>query len=172
MFAVNRNIKLILSKCRAFLYGSVIGKGTIISSNVQLSKDVEIGKYGYIGPNCNFRGNIKIGNFFLCADSVHVVGGDHRFDLIGIPVINQGRDKAVHNSKTFIGTDVWIGRNVTIMRGVSIGDGCIIGAGSIVTSDVETGVVIAGVPAKEIRKRFQDKNTLQKHLESITNEKS
>lgn len=57
---------------------------------------------------------------------------------------------------TIIGNDVWIGQNVTILPGVHIGDGVIIGANSVVGSNVEPYTIIAGNPAKEIRKRFDD----------------
>ena len=55
---------------------------------------------------------------------------------------------------TIIGNDVWIGQNVTILPGVHIGDGVIIGANSVVGNNVEPYTIIAGNPAKEIRKRF------------------
>ena len=57
---------------------------------------------------------------------------------------------------TVVGTDVWIGQNVTILPGVHIEDGAIIGANSVVGSDVEPYTIIAGNPAKAIRKRFDD----------------
>jgi len=57
-----------------------------------------------------------------------------------------------------IGNDVWIGDGVTILPGCkSIGDGAIIGAASVVTKDVESFSIIAGNPAKVIRKRFSEK---------------
>lgn len=55
---------------------------------------------------------------------------------------------------TIIDNDVWIGQNVTILPGVHIGDGVIIGANSVVGNNVEPYTIIAGNPAKEIRKRF------------------
>lgn len=57
---------------------------------------------------------------------------------------------------TVVGNDVWIGQNVTILPGVHIGDGAIIGANSVVGSDVEPYTIVAGNPAKIIRKRFDD----------------
>lgn len=57
---------------------------------------------------------------------------------------------------TVVGNDVWIGQNVTILPGVHIGDGAIIGLNSVVGSDVPPYTVVAGNPAKEIRKRFGD----------------
>ena len=57
---------------------------------------------------------------------------------------------------TVIGNDVWIGQNATILPGVHIGDGAIVGLNSVVGSDVEPYTIVAGNPAKPIRKRFDD----------------
>ena len=57
---------------------------------------------------------------------------------------------------TVIGNDVWIGQNAVILPGVHIGDGAIIGANSIVGRDVEPYTIVAGNPAKVLRKRFDD----------------
>lgn len=56
-----------------------------------------------------------------------------------------------------IGNDVWIGYEAVILAGVTIGDGAIIGARAVVTKDVPPYMVVGGVPAKPIRKRFDDK---------------
>jgi len=58
---------------------------------------------------------------------------------------------------TVIGNDVWIGQNAVILPGVHIGDGAIIGANSVVGSNVEPYTIVAGNPARVIRKRFSDK---------------
>ncbi len=57
---------------------------------------------------------------------------------------------------TVIGNDVWIGQNATILPGVNIGDGAIIGANSVVGCNVEPYNIVAGNPAKFIKKRFDD----------------
>lgn len=55
-----------------------------------------------------------------------------------------------------IGNDVWIGYEAVILSGVKIGDGAVIGARAVVTKDVPPYTVVGGVPAKTIRKRFDD----------------
>ena len=62
-----------------------------------------------------------------------------------------------------IGNDVWIGYEAVIMAGVTIGDGAIIGTGAVVTKDVPPYTIVGGVPAKPIRKRF-DNETLEELL--------
>lgn len=57
---------------------------------------------------------------------------------------------------TVVGNDVWIGQNAVILPGVHIGDGAIIGLNSVVGSDVPPYAVVAGNPAKMIRRRFDD----------------
>jgi len=52
--------------------------------------------------------------------------------------------------------DVWIGANVTILKSVHIGEGSVIAAGAVVTKDVPSYTIIAGVPARALRKRWSD----------------
>lgn len=63
-----------------------------------------------------------------------------------------------------IGNDVWIGYEAVVLAGVKIGDGAIIGARAAVTHDVEPYAVVGGVPAREIRKRF-DPDTVGRLLD-------
>lgn len=62
-----------------------------------------------------------------------------------------------------IGNDVWIGYEAVILSGVHIGDGAIIGTRAVVTKDIPPYTVVGGIPAKEIKKRFDEKtiNKLQ-----------
>lgn len=64
-----------------------------------------------------------------------------------------------------VGSDVWIGYEAVILSGVHIGDGAIIGARAVVTKDVAPYTIVGGVPAKPIRRRFDDE-TIEK-LESL-----
>lgn len=62
-----------------------------------------------------------------------------------------------------IGNDVWIGYHALILSGVTVGDGAIIGTNAVVTKDVPPYTIVGGVPAKPIRKRFDD-DTAEKLL--------
>ena len=55
-----------------------------------------------------------------------------------------------------VGNDVWIGYEAVILSGVTIGDGAIIGSRAVVTKDIPPYTIVGGVPAKPIRKRFDD----------------
>lgn len=60
-----------------------------------------------------------------------------------------------------IGNDVWIGYEAIIMAGVHIGDGAIIATRTVFTKDIPPYTIVGGIPAKPIRKRFND-DTIQK----------
>ncbi len=60
-----------------------------------------------------------------------------------------------------VGNDVWLGYEAVIMAGVTIGDGAIIGTRAVVTGDVSPYEIVGGVPAKVIRKRFDEQVILQ-----------
>lgn len=110
-----------------------IGRNTIISS------------FTIIG--CNER--ISIGKDCLISQSVSIRDTDHNFDDIDIPIIDQG----INTSPIIINDNVWIGYGAVITKGVIIGEGSIVGANSVVTKDIEPYSIVAGVPARLIRKR-------------------
>ncbi len=60
------------------------------------------------------------------------------------------------DDECLIGHDVWIGHGATILAGVQIGTGAVVGAGAVVTKNVAPYEIVAGVPARPIRKRFPD----------------
>tara|TARA_B110000046_G_C13000386_1_gene401897 strand:+ start:486 stop:1058 length:573 start_codon:yes stop_codon:yes gene_type:complete len=133
----------------------------------RISKDFKTGKYGLMGYNCNICSGVSFGNYVLLAPEVHFVGNDHDFSNPSLPIIFSGRP--LLEKKTFVDDDVWIGRGVIVMAGVTIGKGSIIAAGAIVTKDVEPLSVYAGIPARKIRPRFQNKHEENIYLDFIRN---
>ena len=139
-----------------------VDKTVYFGGKSAISKDVIIGRYSYIGPRCNIQPNVKIGEFTMLANNVSIIGGDHRYDIIGKPIILAGRDVI---KETTIGSDCWIGAHSIIMNGVHIADGCIIAAGAVVTKNTEPYSIYGGVPAKKIRARFNSEKDLNQHIE-------
>lgn len=93
---------------------------------------------------------IRIGSDVLIADRVFIADHQHGFDVLERPIIRQD---ATGIAPVEIGDGCWLGINVCIMPGVLLGRGCVVGAGSVVTRSFEAGSIIAGAPARLIRKR-------------------
>ena len=131
----------------------------------RISRDIIVGEYAYIGEGAEITSQVVIGNYSMLATAVSIVGGDHNFNLPGVPIVYSGRPI---QHKTLIGKDVWIGHRVVVMSGVNIGDGAIIAAGSVVTKDIPPFSIYGGVPAKFMRKRFSDMESEVAHAKMLT----
>lgn len=142
-----------------------------------------VGAYSYFGGHSTvMRHVMMIGRF--CSIATRVVSGEAQHSPQHLsahplfegaskwPTITQSflnanfeminRAAAAHRAqqearygKIVIGNDVWIGEGVNIMRGVSVGDGAVIAARSVVTKDVPPYAIVAGVPARIIKYRFE-----------------
>lgn len=131
----------------------------------------EVGNYTYGRPRVVFpQGKLKIGKFCSISWNVTIyLGGNHRVEWIALyPFAGREHDRwpdvegvdkylTVRGDVT-IGNDVWIGSDVIIMSGVTIGDGAVVGTGAVVTGDIEPYTVVAGNPARIIKKRFSDED--------------
>jgi acetyltransferase-like isoleucine patch superfamily enzyme len=96
-----------------FLFGVSMTSDVKFKSGI--SKDIKMGRYGYIGKNTTICEKVVIGNYTMLATGVSIIGADHLFDKVGTPIVFSGRPKLV---KTKIGNDVWIGHRSIIMAGV------------------------------------------------------
>lgn len=134
------------------LFSKLIGKEVSDDFRVfppfftDFGKNIHLGDNVFINADCKFQdqGGIYIGNDVLIGHNVvlatlnHDENPENRANLIAAPIK--------------IGNKVWIGSNATILPGVTVGDGAIIAAGAVVTKDVEENSIVAGVPARFIRK--------------------
>lgn len=146
-------------------------KPTITNPNIIVGEftyfsDVDFEKH--VTHLYEFNGDkLIIGKFCQIAAGVEFVmnGANHQMNAASTYpfYIFEGWDEDVPDKAdmplkgdTVVGNDVWIGQNATILPGVHIGDGAIIGLNSVVGRDVPPYTVVAGNPARQIRKRFDD----------------
>ncbi len=133
---------------------------------------VSVGKetYGPINVEMSRHDTfLKIGNFCSIANGVtFVLSAEHNINLIStypfkVLYTNTADSEALSKGDIVVDDDVWIGYGVTILSGVHIGQGAVIAAGAVVTKDVEPYQIVAGVPAKPIKYRF-DKELINELL--------
>jgi maltose O-acetyltransferase len=154
--SVNPVIGPISKKIRAFCAKLIFKK---VGRNVNLENlayfgngfEIEIGDNSGIGKRCRVPSNIEIGNNVMMAEEVIILNQNHQFIDASVPLNVQGYQE---KTKLKIGNDVWIGTRVIILPQVkSIGNGAIIGAGSVLTKNVDSMAIVAGNPARLIKKR-------------------
>lgn len=134
------------------LMGDILGKELPASTTVlpplyiDYGKPVTIGEGCFIQQCCTFfgRGGIEIGNEVFIGPKVNLITINHDPD--------PDNRSATYGRRIVIEDKVWIGINSTILPGVRIGYGAIVGAGSVVTKDVAPMTIVAGNPAKFIKK--------------------
>lgn len=125
-----------------------IGKGTYGKLDVRHfgldEESLYIGNYCSIGPECTF-----------------LLGGEHRYDSLSTYPFRMkyidGKNESISKGPIVVEDDVWIGFGTTVMSGVKIGKGAVIAAGSVVVKDIPPYAIAAGVPAKVIKYRFDEK---------------
>lgn len=132
------------------LYGCSIDDGSKIGTFVEIQKNATIGK------------NCKISSHTFICEGVHI--GDNVFIGHNVTFINDKYPRATNKDgslqteadwkveETFIKDGASIGSSSTILCGLTIGEGAIVGAGSVVTKNVPAKTVVAGVPAKILKK--------------------
>jgi acetyltransferase-like isoleucine patch superfamily enzyme len=132
------------------LYGCTIGDNSKIGTFVEIQKNASVGK------------NCKISSHTFICEGVHIE--DNVFIGHGVTFINDMFPRATNSdgslqtesdwkvAETFVKKGASIGSGVTILANVTIGENAIVGAGSVVTKNVPSDSVVAGNPAKVIRK--------------------
>jgi acetyltransferase-like isoleucine patch superfamily enzyme len=103
------------------------------------------------------QGGVKIGNRVYTSPMVQIVAVNHLFDDTSRPFVDQG----ITAQGITVEDDVWIGSGAVVTDGVTIGRGSVVAAGSVVTHNVEPYTVVAGSPARVIRKVGSPKRSLE-----------
>jgi chloramphenicol O-acetyltransferase type B len=153
--------------------GCCINDTSIIHPKVRLLDNCIINNsvidsYTYLGKNCLVQ-NTRIGKFCSIANEVMIGLGNHPLNLLSTSPLFYRWDNPLNIKLTkddldiieykpiTIGNDVWIGARSIIIDGVSIGHGAVIAANSVVTKDIPPYAIVAGVPSKIIKYRFEEK---------------
>ena len=153
-----------------------VGDGTIYNDFVHDPRDFEKHNVLYHYPVNGDR--LIIGKFcsIACGAKFLFTSGNHSMKSLAtypFPIFFDEWDLDAKNicdawdnkGDTVIDNDAWIGYEAVILSGVTIGDGAIIGTRAVVTKDVPPYTIVGGIPAKPIRKRFDE--TTIKRLEAL-----
>ena len=129
----------------ANLYGCKIGDGSHIGPFVEIQKNTTLGKRVRVQSHTFICSNININDDVFIGHNVSFINDRY-------PTSFKSRTGIWRSEKVLVGRGASIGTGAVILCGIEIGEGAVIGAGSVVTRDVLPHTVVAGVPAKIIRK--------------------
>lgn len=146
-----RNIDARIEPGAIIREGVTIGKNAVIMMGAVINIGAEIGEGAMIDMNAVIGARGKIGK------NVHVGAG----------AVIAGVLEPPSSEPVIIEDDVLIGANAVVLEGVKVGKGSIVAAGSVVTEDVESGVVVAGTPAKVIKKVDEKTKSKTQILEDL-----
>lgn len=152
---------------------TTLGRYTEIAEGCRVSEG-DIGDYSYLMQDCHVW-CAAIGKFANIAASVRLNATNHPVDRPTLhhftyrasdywPDAEHEADffAARRARKVTIGHDTWLGHGSTVLPGVTVGDGAVVGAGAVVSKDVAPYTIVAGVPARPIRERF-DRKTAERY---------
>ena len=143
------------SRCRIEVHGNHKNKRLFFGNNVNIGYDVRI--------SCCDK--IEIGNNVLMGSRVLIIDNSHgKYSGVGL----QDSPNMIPNKRKIVSRpikiedNVWIGENVVVQMGVTIKYGSVIAANSVVTKDVPSMCIVAGMPAKVIKKYDKEKKEWRK----------
>jgi acetyltransferase-like isoleucine patch superfamily enzyme len=134
--------------------GLAVGERTLVMSRFRLiggsgaSRNLSIGTDCFVNQDCVFDAtapidigrDVNLGHGVLITTSAHLVGGPER------------RGGLLQPRPVRVGAGAWLGSRVIVLPGVDIGEGAIVGAGAVVTRSVPPHTMVAGVPARELKR--------------------
>ena len=128
--------------------GVFLGRNTILScknGNILIADEANIG----FNTEIFSASTVTVGRKVLIAAYTYLVGGDHLYDRVDLPVLDQGRTAAGIE----VGDHVWLGAHVVVTDGATIGRDAIIGAGAVVVGAIPEFAIAVGTPARVVRDR-------------------
>src|SRR3954470_19256299 len=113
--------------------------------------EYEIGAKTVLGQECTISAfqHVSIGRECILADRVMLIDFDHGVVEVERPIRMQG----IYKRDVRVGHNVWVGYGACFLRGTTVGDNCVIGTNTVVTKDLPSDAVVAGVPARVLRMR-------------------
>ena len=139
--------------------------GAFLARGSRINRHFRIGTGSRVnGPVLVVGGeNCEIGRYCAIAEGLRLITSNHDMNHLSVQLGLQreitGKVFVADKKGVKIGSDVWIGDSVLILAGVEVGHGAVIGAGSVVTRSIPPYTVWAGVPARQIRRRFSEEMT-------------
>ena len=127
---------------------------------------VDVGTRSFTGPHTVLI-RARIGKYSSLSWGVTVGGGEHDYTRLTTHSflysdhdgLRSAAEPAAYDrfaAPCTVGSDVWVAASATILRGVSVGDGAVVAANAVVTRDVPPYAIVAGVPARVIKARFEE----------------
>ncbi len=134
-------------------------RGVYTYNNIQVGDDISLGQRPVLIAT---RSKIVLGSKVMFGPSVTIIGGNHTTSYVGRFMSDiQETDKLPEDdSDVVIQDDVWVGAGAIILHGVTIGRGSIIAAGAVVTRSIPPYAVVAGVPARVLKFRWDVESIL------------
>src|SRR5579871_1442045 len=143
----------------------LLGAGSWLATDVaiQVAGEISIGAETTVQRGSSLHGDVSIGRGCIIAPNLFASSGRHYFSLWPeVPIRLQDRRVSTdpllassHSHPIVIEDDCWLGVNVVLLPGITIGRGSVVGANAVVTKCVEPYSVVAGNPARLIRRRLQ-----------------
>lgn len=141
--------------------GATIGEQCLLAAGTKVEAPVSFGRGTRVTGPSAFKGSspIRIGNYCAIGEGVKMISVNHRVDRANLQLALDKRlgfrsEMTASRGPITIGNNVWIGDGAIVLDGVSVGDGAVVAAGAVVSRDVAPFAIVAGVPARELRKRF------------------
>ncbi len=141
--------------------GAELGAGTRIPPGTRFGCKVTVGEHTWFTgpPSFSGSGAVEIGRWCAIGEELRVITSDHetRGATMHLGLLNDlGIDHRSTADQVLVGHACWVGDRVTLLRSAKIGIGAVVGAGSVVRDEIPDFAIAVGVPARVVKRRFDD----------------